>query len=83
MEKRRIGIPRAFFYYIYYPARRTFFETLGFEVLTSPATSKETVDRGIHDALAEACVPVTGSTKFKGFGVAEEIFQKFRLLWLL
>lgn len=58
MDKQRIGIPRAFFYYIYYPAWRTFFEALGYEVVTSPATNKETVDRGIHDALADACVPV-------------------------
>lgn len=58
MGKIKIGIPRAFFYYIYYPAWRTYFESLGCEVITSPPTTKEIVDLGVRDALAEACVPV-------------------------
>ncbi len=58
MAKLRIGIPRAFFYYIYFPAWKTFFEQLGFEVVTSPKTSKAILDRGVKEALAEACVPV-------------------------
>jgi predicted nucleotide-binding protein (sugar kinase/HSP70/actin superfamily) len=58
MGKIKIGIPRAFFYYIYYPAWRTYFESLGCEVITSPPTTKEIIDLGIKDALAEACVPV-------------------------
>jgi len=56
--KKKVGIPRAFFYYIYYPAWRTYFESLGYEVVTSPETTKDIVDLGVRDALAEACVPV-------------------------
>ena len=55
---KRIGIPRAFFYYIYFPAWKTFFERLGFEVVVSPHTTKEILDAGVKEALAEACVPV-------------------------
>lgn len=58
MGKKKVGIPRAFFYYIYYPAWRTYFESLGYEVVTSPETTKDIVDLGVRDALAEACVPV-------------------------
>ncbi|MHB1651270.1 MAG: acyl-CoA dehydratase activase-related protein [Desulfitobacteriaceae bacterium] len=58
MQKMKVGIPRAFFYYIYYPAWRAYFESLGYEVVTSPPTTKEVIDLGIRDALAEACVPV-------------------------
>ncbi|MHB8124769.1 MAG: acyl-CoA dehydratase activase-related protein [Desulfitobacteriaceae bacterium] len=58
MGKIKIGIPRAFFYYIYYPAWHTYFESLGCEVITSPPTTKEIIDLGVRDALAEACVPV-------------------------
>ncbi|MFZ3102056.1 MAG: acyl-CoA dehydratase activase-related protein [Desulfitobacteriaceae bacterium] len=58
MEKIKIGIPRAFFYYIYYPAWRTYFEFLGCEVITSPPTTREIIDFGVKDAVAEACVPV-------------------------
>ncbi|HWQ72558.1 MAG TPA: acyl-CoA dehydratase activase-related protein [Desulfitobacteriaceae bacterium] len=58
MGKIKVGIPRAFFYYIYYPAWRTYFESLGCEVITSPPTTKEIIDLGVKDALAEACVPV-------------------------
>ena len=58
MAKQIIGIPRAFFYYIYFPAWKTFFERLGFEVITSPKTTKEILDAGVKEALAEACVPV-------------------------
>ncbi|KLU62816.1 hypothetical protein CEB3_c07770 [Peptococcaceae bacterium CEB3] len=36
MDKQRIGIPRAFFYYIYYPAWRTFFEALGSKSCLAP-----------------------------------------------
>lgn len=58
LARAKIGIPRAFFYYIYFPAWKAFFERLGFEVVTSPNTSKEILDAGIREALAEACVPV-------------------------
>ncbi len=58
MAKKTIGIPRAMFYYVYFPAWKTFFERLGFRVVTSPKTTKEILDAGVREALAEACVPV-------------------------
>jgi predicted nucleotide-binding protein (sugar kinase/HSP70/actin superfamily) len=36
----RVGIPRALFYYHYYPLWRAFLETLDVEVVVSPPTSQ-------------------------------------------
>lgn len=54
----RIGIARALYSYYHYPLFKTFFETLGFSVLTSPATTKEILKSGIEYAPAEICLPV-------------------------
>lgn len=54
----KIGVPRAFAYYAYYPFIITFFEELGLEVVVSDPTSKEIIDAGVEDAVAEACVPL-------------------------
>lgn len=54
----RIGIPNALFYYIYYPMWKVFFEELGCQVVTSGKTTKELLDNGVREALADACVPI-------------------------
>ncbi|MCL2337400.1 MAG: acyl-CoA dehydratase activase-related protein [Firmicutes bacterium] len=54
----RIGIPGALFYYVYYPMWKVFFEQLDVEVVTSGKTTKALIDKGVREALADACVPV-------------------------
>lgn len=54
----KIGIPTTLIYFSYYPLWKTFFEELGFEVIASPKTSKEILDRGVAEAVNDACVPV-------------------------
>lgn len=54
----RIGIPGALFYFVYYPLWRVFFEGLGAQVVTSGKTTRELLDNGVREALADACVPV-------------------------
>lgn len=54
----KIGIPRAMFYYKFYPAWKTFFEELGAEVIISDPTSKKTLDEGNMFCVDEACLAV-------------------------
>jgi predicted nucleotide-binding protein (sugar kinase/HSP70/actin superfamily) len=56
--KVRVGIPRALVFYQYYPMWRTFFETLGAEVVTSPPTTRVTLAAGVARMVAETCLPV-------------------------
>ena len=55
---KKVGIPRALFYYKYMPLWRTFFEELGAEVVVSDYTSKRIVDDGVKSCVDEACLPV-------------------------
>lgn len=52
-----VGIPRALLYYQYYPMWRTFFETLGAEVVVSPPTTKGLLAAGSSQLVAETCLP--------------------------
>lgn len=54
----RIGIPAALFYYVYFPMWKVFFEELGAQVVTSGKTTRQLLDNGVREALADACVPV-------------------------
>lgn len=54
----RVGIPRALFYYQYYPGWKTFFEALGAETVISPPTNKAIFSAGNSRAVAETCLPV-------------------------
>jgi len=57
--KRKIGIPRALtVFYQQFPFWRTLFETLGFEVVLSPAGGKKMLTRAIDLMTAETCLPV-------------------------
>lgn len=54
----RIGIPRALFYYLYYPFWKTFFEVLGHQVILSNPTNKKILKDGLELAVDDACLPV-------------------------
>lgn len=54
----KIGIPRALFYFLYYPFWHTFFTEMGFEVVTSQPTNKLSLDLGIKEAVNDACLPI-------------------------
>lgn len=58
MEKIKIGIPRALYYYYYGRLYQIFFEKLGFEVVVSPKTNKQILDRGSYLAESEMCLPM-------------------------
>lgn len=54
----RVGIPRALLYYNYYPAWKSFFESLGAEIVLSDKTTKKILEDGIRVAVDETCLPV-------------------------
>ncbi len=54
----KIGIPSALFYYVYYPKWESFFQALDIEVIPSGKTTKQLLDNGVREALADACLPV-------------------------
>jgi len=54
----KVGIPRALFFWYYYPLWSRFFENLGAEVVVSPPTNKSILDSGVKCAVDEACLPV-------------------------
>lgn len=54
----KVGIPRALFFYYYYPQWKRFLENLGAEVVLSPPTNKRILDDGIRSSVDEACLPV-------------------------
>lgn len=54
----RVGIPRALFYYYYYPQWETFFRELGAETVLSSPTHKGIIEAGVRAAVDEACLPV-------------------------
>ena len=54
----RIGIPRAIHYFYWPGLWERFFESLGFEVTVSPATSEHTVRRAALISEPEHCLPV-------------------------
>ncbi|NLK52071.1 MAG: hypothetical protein GX295_06465 [Syntrophomonadaceae bacterium] len=55
---RRVGIPRALFYYYFYPQWSAFFQELGAEVVLSAPTHKGILEAGVRAAVDEACLPV-------------------------
>ena len=56
--RKKIGIPRAMLYYEYYPMWEEYFESLGYDVITSPKTNKTILDMGIASCVDEACLPI-------------------------
>jgi len=54
----RIGIPKALFYYQFYPFWKNLFEQLGYKVVLSSSTNKEILKRGIELCVDDACLPI-------------------------
>jgi predicted nucleotide-binding protein (sugar kinase/HSP70/actin superfamily) len=54
----RIGIPRALYYYRYFPLWKTFFETLGFDVVVSRPSHRGLIDEGFKYADDDTCIPM-------------------------
>ncbi len=54
----KVGIPSTLLYYTYYPMWQTFFNEIGVQTVTSGNTTKTILDKGVREALADACVPV-------------------------
>lgn len=54
----KVGIPSALLYYTYYPMWQVFFNEIGVKVITSGRTTKSILDKGVREALADACVPI-------------------------
>lgn len=55
MQKMRIGIPKALLYFKYRIMWRSFFESLGHEVIASPDTNKTILDMGVNSSIDESC----------------------------
>ena len=56
MQKKTIGIPRAFLYYRYNILWKNFFTYLGFNVINSPITTKEILEIGKKYSIDESCL---------------------------
>lgn len=56
MSNVRIGIPRGIHYYYYSKFWQYFFDSLGVELVFSPKTNKEILDKGIMIAPDEMCL---------------------------
>jgi len=54
----KVGIPRGMYFYKYYPFIETFLTELGAEVVPSPETTKEILDKGVLYSIDDACLPV-------------------------
>ena len=54
----KIGIPRALLYYQYFPMWKTFFETLGAEVIVSSPTTQTMLSEGSARVITDTCLPV-------------------------
>lgn len=56
MKKKTIGIPRAFLYYRYKILWQNFFSYLGYKIVISDKTTKETIENGKNFSIDESCL---------------------------
>jgi predicted CoA-substrate-specific enzyme activase len=54
----RVGIPRALWFWEYFPFFRMFFEECGFDVVLSGPSTSELIHSGVESVAAETCFPV-------------------------
>lgn len=54
----RVGIPKGLLYCKYHPFLRTFFLSLGTEIVESEETNQKIMDLGVQVCVDEACLPV-------------------------
>ncbi len=57
-KKRVVGIPRALWFWEYFPFFRTFFEKCGYNVLISGISTSTLIHSGVESVAAETCFPV-------------------------
>lgn len=53
-----VGIPQALLYYKYFPLWERFLSEIGLDVVVSPTTNRQIVNRGAETAENEICLPV-------------------------
>jgi len=58
MPKLKIGIPRAVYYYDYYPFWAGFFYHLGISLAVSPKTNRRIMEQGLKNAPDDTCLPI-------------------------
>lgn len=56
MNKKTIGIPKAFLYYRYHVLWKNFFTKLGYNIVVSENTTKETIELGKSYSIDESCL---------------------------
>jgi predicted nucleotide-binding protein (sugar kinase/HSP70/actin superfamily) len=54
----KVGIPRGMYFYKYYPFIQSFLTELGAEIVPSPETTKDILDKGVLYSIDDACLPV-------------------------
>jgi len=55
---KTIGLPSTLTYYSYFPFWNKFFSALNYEVVASPASSKQIIDWGVKETVNDACIPI-------------------------
>lgn len=56
--RTRVGIPRAMYFFDWFPFWRAYFDGLGMDVVISDTTSKQIVNDGLEAVVAEPCFPI-------------------------
>ncbi|MCK4807005.1 MAG: CoA activase, partial [Candidatus Aegiribacteria sp.] len=57
-KKPVVGIPRALWFWEFFPFFRTFFEECGFDVIVSGTSTSSLIHSGVESVAAETCFPV-------------------------
>ncbi|KKN09902.1 hypothetical protein LCGC14_1041920, partial [marine sediment metagenome] len=57
-KKIKVGIPRALYFYRYYPFWKKLLEELEVEIILSSPTNKKIVEEGVTHGFGELCIPV-------------------------
>lgn len=57
-KRGTIGIPSMLLYFEMFPMWATFFNEIGFSVITSKSNSKKTYEEGMSKVLADTCFPI-------------------------
>ena len=57
-KKALVGIPRALWFWEFFPFFRTFFEKCGFDVVISGTSTSTLIHSGVESVAAETCFPV-------------------------
>ena len=72
MNKKTIGIPRAFLYYRYKILWKNYFSNLGYKIVVSGPTTKETVVEGKKYSIDEI------EEKFSVEKVTKDFFERYK-----